>query len=679
MKKEKIAETLPSKSQKLRKLSIYRIISNIQKGITFEAEAEDGSFFIKIDEYVPYVCAAIHDGSQLREGLKKNCILTEHERWYEEDPNTGNFIEALSIQVVGKDSRYEYDLNRSPESCVYDDAWGKQVWNTPLTSDEKAESYNKYNGFYSVIETLVGKLEKDFSSCVVYDIHSYNWKRWEKDVPIFNIGCENVNDKFLKEIDKWTSDLKKINLTGIDNHVAVNEVFMGRGYFRKFIQENFVNTLVLATEVKKVYCDEETGETYPQVIKEIKEGIKKAVTNTSFYFAKKNTSLNVMKKHRLLSSSLTKEIQEVDHELYKLCKDIEVLNYVNPINIEAEKKKFFASSFRNNPDFKYRHINFDPQDLKRQLYKVRIQDIKDVQIEHLYNDIMESNVSKANMLGNLGTPDFMYDCLSYFGTANEKDVRDAEFLVYAPEYETLDAILDVDNKKAVKAFGKVIEDYGFDCKIKVTDKIVAEAMVNNAKKTLLLKKGVMMSEQELNLLIHHEIGVHMVTTMNATLQPLNVFRLGLPVNTKTQEGLAVLAEYLSGTMDMDRLKELGLRVICIDKMVRGADFKKTFEYVVDDLGTSPEKAFYIVARAYRGGGFTKDQLYLKGFKEMYNYRANGGSLQNLLIGKTSIEYKPIVDEMVNRRLIFPPKYKTKIFVDPVKDTNPFLDYLLKVF
>ena len=663
----------------MRKLSLYRIISNIQKGITFEAEAEDGSFYIKIDEYVPYVCAAIHDGSGFRNSLKENCLLSDQERWYEEDPYTGDFISALSIQIKGRDSRFEYDLNRDPENCVYDKAWGKDVWKKPLTEEEKALSLSKHSGFYSVVESLVAKLEADFGACVVYDIHSYNWKRWEREVPVFNIGCENEQEKFSKEIDKWRSDLRKINMTGIENEVTINDVFLGRGYLRQFVRENFNNTLVLATEVKKIYCNEETGESFPGVIDEIKEGIKKAVTNTTFYFAKKNTSLNVMKKHRLLSSSLTKEIQQVDHELYKLCKDIEVLNYVNPINIEAEKKRFFASNYRHNPEFKYRHINFDPAALKRELYRIPIQDINDVQIERLYNDVMESYVSKANMLGNLGNEKFMYESLNYFGEPTKKDVRDAEFLVYAPEFETLEAVADIENAGQVKAFQACIDDYGFDCRIKVTDKIVAEAMVNNAKRMLLLKKGVKMTQQDLDLLVHHEIGVHMVTTMNAIQQPLNVFRLGMPNNTKTQEGLAVLSEYLSNTMDMWRLKELGLRVICIDRMVKGSDFRETFEYVTDHLGIDPDKAFYVVARAYRGGGFTKDQLYLQGFKEMYSYRAKGGSLQNLLIGKTSLEYKPIIDEMVNRRLIFPPQYKTKVFVEPSKETNVYIDYLTKVF
>lgn len=663
----------------MRSLSIYRIISNIQRGITFEAKSEDGSFYIKVDEYVPYVCTAIHDGHQFRDSLKQNCLLDDYERWYEEDPFTGEFIESLPIQIIGLDSRYEYDLNRRPETCVFETAWGKEVWKTPLSNEEKAISRNKHNGFYSVLEALLKKLEADFGAALVYDIHSYNYKRIDREVPVFNIGCERIDTKFSKEIDKWASDLRKISIDNINNTVGVNDIFFGRGYLLEFVNSNFENTLTLATEVKKVYCDEITRESYPKVIDDIKEGIKKAVTNTTWYFAKKNTTLKVMKKHTLLSSSLTQSIQEVDEQLFKLCKDIEILNFVNPTNLEGEKRKFFASGGRKNPSFNYQPINFDPKDLKRQLYRVRTQDIKDVQIQQMYNDVLEAYVSKANMLGSLGAEDFMYHSLNYYGQPDEKDVRDGEFLVYAPSFDGDLGKSDIDNQKAVEIFREAIDGYGFDCKIKVTDKMVAEAMVNNAKRMLLLKKGVMMSKQDVNLLVHHEIGVHMVTTINATLQPLKIWRLGMPANTKTQEGLAVYSEFLSATMDSWRTKELGLRVICIDKMVKGMDFRGVFEYITDHLGIDPEKAFYIVARCFRGGGFTKDQLYLKGFKEVLSHKQNGGAVQNLLIGKTSLDYLPIIDELVSRRLALPPKYKTQIFLEPAADRNPILDYLLKVF
>ena len=50
-------------------LSIKEIIKRIKNLDRFEATPTDHSFHIKIREYVPFVCAAIHAGGNLREQL----------------------------------------------------------------------------------------------------------------------------------------------------------------------------------------------------------------------------------------------------------------------------------------------------------------------------------------------------------------------------------------------------------------------------------------------------------------------------------------------------------------------------------------------------------------------------------------------------------------------------------
>ena len=112
------------------KLSTADIITNIQSEIPFEAVCEDYSFRVKIAAYVPYICGAVHDGHQFRRSLWENCIHTEYERWYEEDPCTHEMVQSHPIVISGCDSRFEYDLNRPPETAIFDTAWGKQLWKT---------------------------------------------------------------------------------------------------------------------------------------------------------------------------------------------------------------------------------------------------------------------------------------------------------------------------------------------------------------------------------------------------------------------------------------------------------------------------------------------------------------------------------------------------------------------
>ena len=127
----------------MEKLTVAQIIQKIKNGDIFEAVASDYSFTIKIDDYVPYACAAIHNGHQFRQELWDVCLHTEYDRWYEEDPETKTMVQSHPIVIAGCDSRFEYDLNRTPEEAVFVTAWGKQLWKVPLSEAMIQKSLQK--------------------------------------------------------------------------------------------------------------------------------------------------------------------------------------------------------------------------------------------------------------------------------------------------------------------------------------------------------------------------------------------------------------------------------------------------------------------------------------------------------------------------------------------------------
>lgn len=258
------------------KLSADQIIEKIKAEETFHAVATDYSFTLKIDEYVPYVCGAVHDGDQFRKELWENCLHSQYERWYEEDPETKNMVNSHPILIAGRDSRFEYDLNRTPEEAVFDTAWGKQLWKEPLSEDQKQLSLKKHTTFFNVTHALIDKIENKFGCAIVYDMHSYNWQRWDREVPTWNLGTTNIdNDRFGDEIESWRQSLSEIQLpNGIKSTADINNTFFGNGYFLKYITKNFKNTLVLATEIAKVYCDELNQVIYPEVVAAVEEQLK---------------------------------------------------------------------------------------------------------------------------------------------------------------------------------------------------------------------------------------------------------------------------------------------------------------------------------------------------------------------------------------------------------------------
>ncbi len=261
----------------MERLSVEQIIQKINNQEVFHAVSQDYSFTLKIEEYVHYACGAVHDGHQFRQELWSNCMHTEYERWYEEDPATKEMVQTHPIVIAGLDSRFEYDLNRAPDSAIYEDAWGKKLWQNPLSEEMKDKSLSKHHNFYKVVHALISKLEEKFGVCIIYDMHSYNWKRWTREVPTWNLGTSNIDqERFEFEIETWRHSLEKMSLpNGIPQTAKVNDTFQGNGYFLKFITQNFNNTLVLATEIAKVYCDELKQIMYPEVVFAVENYLKK--------------------------------------------------------------------------------------------------------------------------------------------------------------------------------------------------------------------------------------------------------------------------------------------------------------------------------------------------------------------------------------------------------------------
>jgi len=249
-------------------LSEQDIVRKINDRECFEATIIGGAFTLKIEKYLPAMSAAIHNGGRLREELAQNCLLNQSQRYYEEDPYTGSFIQEQAITLIAHDSRYEYDLNRNIDECVYETAWGVDVWQTPLTVKSITKSKAKHAQFYRIVGVIAEALQADFGQCIVYDNHSYNYKRHERqDLPVLNVGTTSVkNQKWRSIIDSWLTCLQAMDVDGVEIVAAENDIFYGKGYLAAFCHGNYDNVLVLATESKKVFMDELTGSADKQVL-----------------------------------------------------------------------------------------------------------------------------------------------------------------------------------------------------------------------------------------------------------------------------------------------------------------------------------------------------------------------------------------------------------------------------
>lgn len=353
---------------------------------------------------------------------------------------------------------------------------------------------------------------------------------------------------------------------------------------------------------------------------------------------------------------------EFDSEFFDITKTINILSAVNPTNFDQQKKTFFDSHFSTEPEFTYDGSKLDVFATKRKLLNLPLENVVDEDLSEIYFDTINSYLDKVDQFNSIGTNDFIYDSLRYFGEPTQKDIGNAKFILHLPGNlnEENEEVLKFEEIKQILVDFAEVNDLPYN--LKIEENMIANALVSG--NTIKLNKNAKLSISDTNALAQHEIGVHLVTTLNARKQPLRILEIGNPLNTMTQEGLAILSEYLSDNLTIKRLKILALRVVAVQSMIKEKSFRKSFLLLKEEYGASNDIAFAVCSRIYRGGGFVKDYLYMQGFHKMLNAYENEPNFDLLFTGKTSIDYLPQITNLIEKGILQKPQYVSTIFKQP---------------
>jgi hypothetical protein len=94
-----------------------------------------------------------------------------------------------------------------------------------------------------------------------------------------------------------------------------------------------------------------------------------------------------------------------------------------------------------------------------------------------------------------------------------------------------------------------------------------------------IRRDARFTDRDAAQLLNHEAYIHVATSLNGRIQTdLPILGAGHPRTTRTQEGLAVFAEIISGTIELDRLRRLADRVFAIQMAIESADFLQVYHY-----------------------------------------------------------------------------------------------------
>ena len=93
--------------------------------------------------------------------------------------------------------------------------------------------------------------------------------------------------------------------------------------------------------------------------------------------------------------------------------------------------------------------------------------------------------------------------------------------------------------------------------------------------------------------------------------------------------------YAAVLAEPPRFIALVARDLC-HAMTRGSAFVDVFNAMRGQYGFSGHAAFTIAIRVFRGGGLTKDIVYLRGLRDLLAYLREGNSFEVLFLGKFSL-------------------------------------------
>ena len=357
-------------------------------------------------------------------------------------------------------------------------------------------------------------------------------------------------------------------------------------------------------------------------------------------------------------SALTERLApalDIDASLTEIERSVNLLLNVTPVNAAEAWADFERSDFGTAPTLRLRPLEFEPDLVRRELYDLEIEDVTDPALHTLFRTKRDEIARQITALEDRDTTRFVYGSLQLYGGIAEPLVSAAQELLeaipaQAPSTRSVTAGAFAEAARAeFDRYRAVYPD--FPTHLEVRDD-VSELMVSFGR--LLIPESATIRADRVEPLLHHEVGTHVVTYQNGARQPLRLLTIGLPGYDETQEGLAVLAEYLTGGLDPRRLRVLAARVVAIAEMLDGAEFLEIFESLRTEHRIPTRTAWSIAIRAVVGGGSVKDAIYLRGIARILQALAEGITLDVLFVGKLALDHIPLIQDLLDRDVLNPP-------------------------
>lgn len=590
------------------------------------------------DKLLKYIKTAIHN----------------REAFYEPIPNIGKII---FNKIVPYFFLYRIPSTERKRSTLSDLA--KSQLASIIVKSEKDTKVDNF--LVEIIQTI----KDEFGSCLIIEI----WIDDENDNNVSIHVAQKVAlplaEYILKNLRIEAPDLQTniVKLKKTPHNPSFTPLFP-----LTYLSEN--NIFSIGLSIQHTYFHS-SGSLLPLLERHFRESMSKTLSRTFFEYVRLYTNLNPAKFKLNISKEITPNILEIDKALQAESQRFDFLMLVTPTNVQESWQIFKNNRYAKDPVFQYRPMPIDPDLVKRNLYNLPIEDILDPNIAYLFRDKRRELDEMMSMLDDRNSPDFVHGSLQVFGNVSDQLLHVAEAIITVIDCNGVKSPPSADKLNAREFAQLATAEIEYlksqypelNTMVRVRED-VSGVMVNRG--VLNISSSYKISKERAEALIQHEVGTHIATYFNGKAQSLQLFSLGVPGYEKLQEGLAVFSEYMVDGLSNERLKILAARVICVRHMLMGNSFVDTFSMLVEQYDFSEEIAFNITMRVYRGGGLTKDAVYLQGLIELLEYLREGNDINILTIGKIRKDYIPIIQDLIQRGYLrqpaVTPRYLSEAFI-----------------
>ena len=414
--------------------------------------------------------------------------------------------------------------------------------------------------------------------------------------------------------------------------------------------------------VDAVFHNARDGEFYPRVLERVRAALAPALRDSAA--AASGTAPAQIGRQTLEPAALA-----VDRGLSAVAESFGFLLQVTPVNAAAAWHDFQQARCEQAPELLYRPLTFDPDRARRELFALPLGEVEDPVVEALLRESRDDIEAHIRMVLDVETPQFLPTSERVYGVPDDDLVDLAHRLVATLDQRPAPtAGEEVVGATAFAAAARAeLTSYHAQCRavpveVEVRDDITASLMVSRGR--LLVGADAQIPAARVPALLAHEVGTHVLTYANGRAQPLGLLHHGLAGYQDLQEGLAVLGEWLVGGLTAGRFRTLAARVLGARTLDQGAGFVDTFRTVRDQAGLSDRAAFGVTVRLHRGGGLTKDMVYLRGLRDLLRHLGDGGPFWPLFVGKIALRHLPAVDSLRQRGVLAVPPLVPSYAADP---------------